>query len=783
MANKAVSNVQSLTTGVAALTQKVNELYAAVERVSGVSSKAMTNVQGAISTTGGDMSLGHATVRPGIGTDNARGLPSAGGGGGQTNSMQSSLSGFSWDSRTDGIGGRGDNDRGSSFGGGAFKLAMALPAGAYAATPDLSLTMARSVGYYQAALKSPGLSRGQLERNTMRAMGGGLSSVGSDAAVAAMLAGRGYTPGSKNYLQASAEAGGAYKYLGMDNAAAASAISGFQTGPMGANLYQYGIETYDPRTGKDKTTGQLARQLMNVMGGSGATPEQVRQSKQRGALGANLATMGFDAAQQEMLYQAMLDISSGRDPDLRKAKPGQGNANTMLTAAGRMNTSQTGLMTKAEDSMIKGFENAADTVEAFNRALLNVVEPLGYLKGVIGGVGGTNLGAGIATTGALASSGISNMAGSSKGGALWSAIKAFFRGGATSGYGAGFGSNLGPRGGGAPVSGAVSAGYGAKDNSGIWSASNNKHTGTDYAVPIGTPVTATMVGTVSSTDAGPDYGTSIIIDSANGYQTVYGHLSSRNVTVGQTIMPGQVIGKSGDSGNTTGPHLHYEVRKGSNNPIDPSQLPAQYGGMSPISLTGTAAERNSSAAGASSGASSPYRGGKDSLSNEALRSVLTGAGFTGDLTNAMNVVRQESGGRPGALNPDGEYSMGIFQVNMSGGMGDRRNANYLKKYAEYGYTGRESLYDPAINARIAYDISLGGTKWSDAWVNTSKKLGLGGGTSGYGASIPAPSVGGSKTVHITVKFDEANERSAKAFAKQVQSYLDERNNNSMIGSS
>ncbi|CAB4174289.1 hypothetical protein UFOVP965_31 [uncultured Caudovirales phage] len=115
------------------------------------------------------------------------------------------------------------------------------------------------------------------------------------------------------------------------------------------------------------------------------------------------------------------------------------------------------------------------------------------------------------------------------------------------------------------------------------------------------------------------------------------------------------------------------------------------------------------------------------LTDENLLNVLKAAGFSGkNLDTAFKVARAESGGRATALNPEsrtGDYSMGLFQVNMIGGLGDRRNENYLKKYKDIGYTGANSLYDPAINARIAYDISNQGTSWK-AWQNTSKKLGI-----------------------------------------------------------
>lgn len=129
---------------------------------------------------------------------------------------------------------------------------------------------------------------------------------------------------------------------------------------------------------------------------------------------------------------------------------------------------------------------------------------------------------------------------------------------------------------------------------------------------------------------------------------------------------------------------------------------------------------------AADGAQTSFKGSQTPLSDSALQAVLTNAGYP-DVATAMSVVRAESGGRSGALNPNagtGDYSMGLFQINMIGDLGKKRNEQYLQKYSSIGYKGPESLYDPAINARIALDISKGGTDFTKAWVNTSKKLGL-----------------------------------------------------------
>ncbi len=87
------------------------------------------------------------------------------------------------------------------------------------------------------------------------------------------------------------------------------------------------------------------------------------------------------------------------------------------------------------------------------------------------------------------------------------------------------------------------------------------HNGLDFGVVVGTPVEATMDGKVISAgwnDQG--YGNLVIVENGN-YRTYYAHLSSIPVSVGDTVTTGTTIGLSGNTGNSTGPHLHYEIRK------------------------------------------------------------------------------------------------------------------------------------------------------------------------------------------------------------------------------
>ncbi|WP_230688961.1 M23 family metallopeptidase [Micromonospora sp. WMMD558] len=98
------------------------------------------------------------------------------------------------------------------------------------------------------------------------------------------------------------------------------------------------------------------------------------------------------------------------------------------------------------------------------------------------------------------------------------------------------------------------------------------HAGIDFAMPAGTPVRAAYRGTVEKAgDAGDGYGISVVVDHGNGYLTHYAHLSTAKVSVGDPVAAGETIGLEGSTGDSTGPHLHFEVHQGQLwNQIDPA---------------------------------------------------------------------------------------------------------------------------------------------------------------------------------------------------------------------
>ena len=97
------------------------------------------------------------------------------------------------------------------------------------------------------------------------------------------------------------------------------------------------------------------------------------------------------------------------------------------------------------------------------------------------------------------------------------------------------------------------------------------HNGIDIDVPVGTMVRAAAPGKVQLTSEDPEgYGTMLVLQHADGYLTIYGHLSSILVANGQYVEVGQPIAESGNTGLSTGPHLHFEIRNGEF-PVDPQR--------------------------------------------------------------------------------------------------------------------------------------------------------------------------------------------------------------------
>ena len=98
---------------------------------------------------------------------------------------------------------------------------------------------------------------------------------------------------------------------------------------------------------------------------------------------------------------------------------------------------------------------------------------------------------------------------------------------------------------------------------------NEFHNGIDLAVPSGTPIKSPMNGTIEAVNAGGAGGNELIIKHSNGYKTGYAHLTKVMVKKGDKVVQGQIIALSGNTGKSTGPHLHLTLTDPSGAKVDP----------------------------------------------------------------------------------------------------------------------------------------------------------------------------------------------------------------------
>jgi len=117
-----------------------------------------------------------------------------------------------------------------------------------------------------------------------------------------------------------------------------------------------------------------------------------------------------------------------------------------------------------------------------------------------------------------------------------------------------------------PVKGRITSTFGYRRNP-MWGG-RNFHTGLDIANSYGLPISAADSGEIIFAGWWDGYGKAVVIDHGHGTSTLYGHMSRLYASTGQTVSKGQVIGLLGSTGYSTGPHLHFEVRK-SGKPVNP----------------------------------------------------------------------------------------------------------------------------------------------------------------------------------------------------------------------
>jgi murein DD-endopeptidase MepM/ murein hydrolase activator NlpD len=540
---------------------------------------------------------------------------------------------------------------------GVAQATFGIAAGVMAAVPGVAEVGASAGNYYGASIRS-NMSYQGITKATFGGLAGGVTSTLAPSNIASIAAARGIMPGSAQYNALVADVGGAARYMNMANENAMVAMSGFTQGDFSSRLYNIGISTYDPNTGKARNQSEIFGQIYSrlTQGQGKMSLEETMTSFQAGIFGKTATDLGMTEDQRQLFMQYSVDRAQGKPTDLSKLGYGQ----NPLADKQRITTSDTSVLNTYTEPVLAGFKSAADLiVNTVNPALESMAGVAGRVSGFLGGMGESRAGQGIGvavggilagvqtiiglmTAGAVlkggmalagggtaAAAGAAGISAAAAGGTVLAAGAAgyltgkggkalgnklgvnqsvtragstaaaagigaaigtaifpgvgtvigagvggiagwFGSGGGTPGYGASFGgSSTGSSNPASPITnGGVGTPYGASGN--LWSGGT--HTGQDYPCPVGTPVHASLDGIVINTNPGSDYGKTVEIDHGNGYQTLYGHLSEVLVSVGSVVSRGQLIAKSGDTGKVTGPHLHYEVRKGKNNPVNPEEL-------------------------------------------------------------------------------------------------------------------------------------------------------------------------------------------------------------------
>lgn len=118
-----------------------------------------------------------------------------------------------------------------------------------------------------------------------------------------------------------------------------------------------------------------------------------------------------------------------------------------------------------------------------------------------------------------------------------------------------------------PIRGPVNSDFGLRTSP--WSPGSEFHSGIDIGAPVGTPVRAPAPGVVAFAGRHPEYGVALVIDHGNDTRSVYGHLSQLRVVASQTVQRGDLVALTGNTGRSSGPHLHYEIQV-RGEPVDPN---------------------------------------------------------------------------------------------------------------------------------------------------------------------------------------------------------------------
>ncbi|WP_320672044.1 peptidoglycan DD-metalloendopeptidase family protein, partial [Patulibacter defluvii] len=182
-----------------------------------------------------------------------------------------------------------------------------------------------------------------------------------------------------------------------------------------------------------------------------------------------------------------------------------------------------------------------------------------------------------------------------------------------------------------PISGTVTSPYGAR-----W---GRQHAGMDIAAAIGTPIKAYAAGTVAFSGTQSGYGNIVCVDHGDGLQTCYAHMSKNAVRQGAKVQAGDVVGYVGMTGRTTGPHLHFEVRK-NGKAVDPAPYYSGAGKASSRSTTTAGSGSTTTKTAAKTTSGTQLQKASARTSSAALASGGTQIGVDANAAGAVTAENQ-----------------------------------------------------------------------------------------------------------------------------------------------
>lgn len=593
--------------------------------------------------------------------------------------------------------------------------------------PDTVLTMSRQRAFYEANA-ALGFSQRDSSIRAATQMDY-MSSSTSGAMVSNILANTGFTPGTQQYTTAKDYVSGLTGVFNIESERGALAMGEFYSAGTSQSFMAGGI-MMTGMDGQAKSPTEMFEEFFQRIYAGPMSEEQLNQELQRGYLNNSIRSLGLNPEMESALrtfirrrYQGKtFDLS---DPNavknLTNEAKSRGSRNTMMEAQYEMAGKEAELMEAAEGGTDKGVRDANDAlIELANFTRDNLIPNFSELNSMLVRVLGSERAAGTIVAGQNAFNLPADI------------FKMFLPFGGSGQGGVPLANAAGGVGG---IGGSVDIISGSTRITSAFGAQrdNGPHKGTDYAVPEGTPIKSAGDGEVvesrRSTHPSGGYGEYIKVQHDNGWQTLYAHLSRRGKAVGSKVRRGEQIGLSGNTGYSTGPHLHFEAINPSGQRVAPENLGVAFDGDSsnaPANTIGRYKPRN--------GTSRPS-----------------------DLISTSSNLIQELQGEEGA-----EIPYGLSEDSFG------------------------QLYDPSAGISSSYEQRAGQT----ALPKSISNRGGGRGGSGEGGIRVAPirnsaitdqyfavesqpqSFGGGNTVNITLNIERASEEEARKFVDVVKRELE-----------